>query len=113
MAKQPIIPLSYLRELMNPNFVNHKKIECIKYIRMMTGEGLREAKDFFEQEWMPLINGERPLTPEEPSEKTLQTLSDYPEFRTLAQQVRELSSQVDSLQRQLGQATVQNIFEEG
>lgn len=113
MGNSPVIPLKYLRELMNPDFVDNKKIECIKYIRMMTGEGLREAKEFFEQEWRPLVKGERLLTPSEPIEKTLQTLTDYPEFLALARQVRELSNQVDSLNRLRTQPTAQNIFEEG
>ena len=59
MSDRTYFPLEDLRELMDIDFVNKKKINCIKHLRAMTGEGLKETKDFFEQEWLPFINGER------------------------------------------------------
>lgn len=50
MSDCTFFPLNDLRELMDPEFVNSKRINCIKHIRSMTGEGLKEAKDFFEQD---------------------------------------------------------------
>lgn len=59
MSDRSYFPLEDLRELMDPDFVNTKKINSIKHLRAMTGEGLKETKNFFEQEWLPFINGDR------------------------------------------------------
>lgn len=59
MAEPRFTTLNDLRDLMAPDYVNSKKINCIKTLRQITGEGLKETKDFFEQEWLPFINGDR------------------------------------------------------
>lgn len=38
------------------------KINTIKQIRAMTGVGLKEAKEFYEQVWEPLLQGNNPDT---------------------------------------------------
>jgi len=50
----PITPEQMI-DMIDPNFVNNKKIEGIKTIRQMTRMGLKEAKEFFEQVWIPAI----------------------------------------------------------
>lgn len=56
-AKQTAASCSFeeMMDLIDPNFVNNNKINCIKYIRTITRCGLKEAKDFFEQVWTPAI----------------------------------------------------------
>ena len=50
MANFHLTSLGEMRMLMDPEFVKTNKVICIKLIRQLSGEGLREAKDFFEQE---------------------------------------------------------------
>lgn len=60
MADYHVTPLREFRELMSMDVVSNHKINCIKLLRQITGEGLKETKDFFEQEWMPFVlKGER------------------------------------------------------
>lgn len=55
MADARFTSLPQLRELMSVDVVSSQKINCIKLLRQITGEGLKETKDFFEQEWMPFV----------------------------------------------------------
>lgn len=49
------ISLATLEEIMSPEYVAKNKISTIKTLRQMSGEGLRETKDFLEQIWMPFL----------------------------------------------------------
>lgn len=49
-----------LLNLGNPQYVQANKINCIILLRQITGEGLKETKDFFEQVWQPLVTGNEP-----------------------------------------------------
>lgn len=53
------VTLDELRNLTDTDYVANNKIGCIKILRGITGEGLRETKDFFEQEWQPYVNGNK------------------------------------------------------
>ncbi|AWY09365.1 hypothetical protein vBRpoPV13_08 [Ruegeria phage vB_RpoP-V13] len=55
VTNQNTLQFEEMMNLIDPNFVNHKKIDCIKYVRTITRCGLKEAKDFFEQVWTPAI----------------------------------------------------------
>lgn len=105
MADRSYFPMEDLRELMNTEFVNSKKINCIKHLRAMTGEGLKETTDFFEQEWLPFINGTRT-----PPKEIKTYISETPEFEALVQQVRKLSEEVDSLRSMNTRSRAATIF---
>ena len=107
MGDRPYFPLRHLRELMDPEFVNKQKINCIKHLRTITGEGLKEAKDFFEQEWLPFINGDR-----KPPEVIKEMISDTPEFHALVRQVQALSNEVAQLRRTSTKNMAAGIFAE-
>ncbi|MCA1800821.1 MAG: ribosomal protein L7/L12 [Actinobacteria bacterium] len=51
------ITLHELSNLLDQHFVSTRKIDCIKLLRQITGEGLKESKEFFEQKWQPTILG--------------------------------------------------------
>lgn len=55
VTNQNTLEFDDMLNLIDPNFVNHQKINCIKHIRTITRCGLKEAKDFFEQVWTPAI----------------------------------------------------------
>lgn len=48
-------PLHEFQQLMDHEVVKNQKINCIKLLRQITGEGLKETKDFFEDVWQPFI----------------------------------------------------------
>ena len=50
-----VYTLSYLERLFDKKVVREEKINCIKFIRQMTGTSLKEAKDFFEQVVQPTV----------------------------------------------------------
>jgi len=105
MADRSYFPMDDLRKLMDVEFVNKSKITCIKHLRSMTGENLREIKDFFEQEWLPFINGTRT-----PPKEIKTYISETPEFEALVQQVRKLSEEVDSLKSMNTRSRTATIF---
>lgn len=105
MANPVFTSFEELHGLMNPEFVNTRKINCIKILRAMTGEGLKETKDFFEQEWVPFINGTRT-----PPKEIKTYISEAPEFEALVQQVRKLSEEVDSLKSMNTRSRAATIF---
>lgn len=59
--RKKVDPVAFdkLIDLLDPNFVNNKKIECIKLLRQITREGLKETKTFFEEVWVPAIRAKQ------------------------------------------------------
>ena len=108
MSQFVYFPLDDLRELMNVEFANKNKINCIKHIRAMTGEGLREAKDFFEQEWIPFVNGEK-----NPPKQVETIITDCLEFQELQRQVAKLIEEVEDLRSNQTRNRAKTIFNEG
>ena len=49
------LTLKELHQMIDPNWGHQNKIGIIKMVRALTGEGLREAKDFAEQVWWPML----------------------------------------------------------
>lgn len=105
MAKRQFFPMEDLRELMDTEFVNKRKIHCIKHILAMTGVGLREAKDFFEQEWLPFVNGDR-----KPPETISELIEDTPDFQALKRQVEKLTDEVNQMKSQNVKSMASGLF---
>jgi hypothetical protein len=58
--QREFISLNVLRHLFDSEYVQKNRIETIKTVRMLTNLGLREAKDFVEDELVPfLMEGKR------------------------------------------------------
>lgn len=55
MTNQNTLEFDDMLNLIDPNFVNHQRVNCIKHVRTITRCGLKEAKDFFDQVWTPAI----------------------------------------------------------
>lgn len=53
--------LKELKQLFDPDFVRTHKINCIKLLRQITGDGLKETKDFLELELAPFILDRTPM----------------------------------------------------
>lgn len=103
----PSISLDELRDMMNPQFVMEKKIHCIKLLRAMTGEGLKEAKDFFEDEWLSFVTeGKRPSPVKQNPELQLQLLQ-------IERRMSELENDMLSLKKAQTRTMAANIFTEG
>lgn len=67
MMEPSFISLTELGKLIDPEFVKNNKIEFIKQIRRMTGEGLKEVNNFINDEWIPVVvNIEKPEKPSAP-----------------------------------------------
>jgi hypothetical protein len=107
MTERVFFPVEDLRELMDVEFVNKSKINCIKHIRAMTGLGLKEAKDFFEQEWIHFVNGER-----QPPKQVETLITDCPEFQELQRQVAKLTEEVEDLRSNQNRTRAKTIFTE-
>lgn len=105
MAERQFFPMEDLRELMDTEFANKSKINCIKHIRAMTGAGLKEAKDFFEQEWLPFVNGTKT-----PPKVVRELVSDSPEFEELARQVQRLTEEVNELKSRNVKSMASGLF---
>lgn len=60
MADSKYTTLADLSDLIDSDFVINKKSNCIKLLRQITGKGLRETIDYYEQVWQPYVSGERP-----------------------------------------------------
>lgn len=56
-----LTPLEELKKLFDYQTVSSNKINTIKVLRSITGEGLKETKDFLEQVLMPAIQHQDPL----------------------------------------------------
>lgn len=56
------IPLSKLKQLFDPAYVSKNKIECIKALRAISGEGLKETKNFYEQILEPALNNKNKVS---------------------------------------------------
>lgn len=107
MVDPKFFPLDKLRDLMDPKFVNKQKINCIKHLRQITGEGLKETKEFFELEWRPFVNGA--LTP---TTVPTELVSDNPEFEHLRNQVQNLADEVADLRSMNTRSREATIFKE-
>ena len=57
MAEARHTDFASLMQLVNPEFVKNNKINCIKLLLGISGESLKGTKDFFEQEWLPTVEG--------------------------------------------------------
>lgn len=90
-----------LRELMDPDFVNSNKINCIKTLRQITGEGLKDTKDFFEQEWLLFINGDR--KPRVPVQQSMNELD-------ILRRLNHLEDQVATLTKIMTKERAKGIF---
>ena len=64
MAEPSFVQLSELEKLFDPEVVGTQKINCIKLLRQISGDGLRESRDFLEQTIQPIIEGKKPRTPQ-------------------------------------------------
>ncbi|WHM52922.1 ribosomal protein L7/L12 C-terminal domain protein [Sulfitobacter phage vB_SupP_AX] len=84
MADPRFTSFKEIRDLMDAD----QKINCIKILRGITGEGLKETKDFFEQEWLPFANGQK-----------LQ--KKITEDQALLDRISRLEASVANLQRQI------------
>lgn len=105
MADARFTSLVQLRDLMDVDYVNTKKINSIKLLRQISGEGLKETKNFFEQEWLPFINGER---------KAFSSKMDPLKQQALEDRVAKLEQTVANLQRQIQpRMQASDIFSEG
>jgi hypothetical protein len=62
MAEARFTSLSQLKQLFDLGSVRQGKIETIKLLRQITGEGLRETKDFYEQELLPFLQNGRMMS---------------------------------------------------
>ena len=102
MGDRPDFPLNDLRKLMDPEFVNSWKIETIKLLRRMTGEGLKEAKNFLEDEWIPFVNSTQTPVPK--------MVHSEMEFDALVQQVQQLAQEVNNLKAAQTKQTAKGIF---
>lgn len=99
-------PLNEIRHLMDPEYVQTNKINCIKYLRSITGEGLKETKDFFEAEWLPfVIHGQRNVT------KPIASLMQEDAIRELEKRVDQLESQISALLPNPAKEMAKGIFE--
>lgn len=54
------IPLDELKKLFDYGVVSANKINTIKILRSITGEGLKETKDFLEQTLIPALQSQSP-----------------------------------------------------
>jgi hypothetical protein len=55
------ISLAELSKLFDKEFVSKEKVNAIKILRSITGEGLRETKDYLEQRLIPFIVEGKPM----------------------------------------------------
>jgi hypothetical protein len=55
------ISLAELSKLFDKEFVSKQKINTIKILRSITGEGLKETKDYLEQRLIPFIVEGKPM----------------------------------------------------
>lgn len=62
MADPKHTTLNELLSLIDPETVANKKINTIKLLRQITGEGLKEVKEFYEQEWEPFVTRKEPAS---------------------------------------------------
>lgn len=54
MSEYPMTLFDF-EQMMTPQWALNNKIGCIKFIRAITGAGLKEAKDFCENMWFPML----------------------------------------------------------
>lgn len=99
------ISLNELAMLFHPETVDRAKINCIKAIRSITGAGLKEAKDFFENTVHPVIVlKQHPPFNDGPSKETQKIIQ---RLDRLEAELRRLTA-VDT-----GKHTATTLFDEG
>lgn len=104
MANFRLTSLDEMRMLMDPEFVKTNKINCIKLIRQLSGEGLREAKDFFEQEWYQfVVEGQR---------KTSAYTKPVEDFDEILCRLSALENEVHHLTKVETRQVAKNLFNE-
>lgn len=90
MGDRSFLDVRHLRDMMDDHYVRNNKINVIKFIRGLTGLGLKEAKDFVEQEWQPFVEGKTPQTPMPSND--IEMIEILERLNRLEDQVRTLSS---------------------
>lgn len=102
------ITLDELKKMIDPTWGLQNKIGIIKNIRAMTGEGLKEAKDFCEQIWWPMLEDMQQAFPSgyEPKAKP-----QYVEDESLIQRIEALERQMAELRRTNVTQVAQRIFD--
>lgn len=103
--------LNLLEKLLDPDFVSTKKIECIKVLRGISGEGLKETKDFYEQVLHPVVvlklsvKRERqvgnPFDDESPSKE---------EFENIMRMIRKMEQDIAELKRGKAKSEASVLF---
>lgn len=100
----PIRPrLSELKELFTADVVKNQKINCIKLLRQITGEGLKETKDFFEQVVQPAVLNSAPIVGPE---------TDYDDLEEIRKALSELRRDVDKLKRPQVSQQAKGLFDD-
>ncbi len=89
----PYETLMKLRDLMRAS----NKIEAIKSLRALSGAGLRESKDFFEDIWEPFIQGKAGTQASMAEDTVLLTESHFGEFE---RRIKNLEHAVKALQNE-------------
>lgn len=104
MADPRLTPLGEMRNLMDPEFVKTNKINCIRLIRQLSGESLREAKEFFEQEWYQfVVEGQR---------KTSVYAKPVKDFDEILRRLSALENEVYRLTKVEIKQVAKNLFNE-
>lgn len=93
-----------LLNLFDQQFVQSNKIGCIKLIRSITGLGLKEAKDFFEQDLQPRVL--------QPNLQNIPIHDPHPNFDPdeVMEHLVALQRDVDELKRQIAVKAASDIF---
>ena len=107
------IELNDFRCLFNDGFVNHNKIPSIKMIRQITGAGLKESKEFFENVIEPVVIEQRRLDGLTPhiTNKPIQAHT-YDEFKDFEERLQRVEAFVDSHNIAEAQTRAKSIFKE-
>lgn len=104
MANHLFTSLDEMRKLMNPEFIKTNKVNCIKLIRQLSGADLREAKDFFEQEWYQfVVEGQR---------KTSVCAKSVEDFDEILRRLSALENEVRRLTKVEIKQVAKNLFNE-
>lgn len=104
MADSRWTPLDELTKLFDPDIVSTQKINCIKTVRGITGEGLKEAKDWVEQFLVPTVANM--------SQNQIKVIDTMPDFDPdeILQQLESLRKDVAELKRAKQISQAKEIF---
>lgn len=100
------LTLKELHQMIDPNWGLQNKIGIIKAVRAITGEGLREAKDFAEQVWWPMLEEmakHQPYTLSKP-------IPQYIEEESILQRIETLERQMAEMRNTRVSHAARNIF---